>query len=89
MCTYLTTTEPVAGTGLGAKGWFPIREAVVYFDHPQEAPVEHALCIDFRAAGADPSERVAVELDARSARVLAESILATLAHDEAQALGAI
>ena len=64
MCTYLTSTEPVAGTGLGAKGWFPIREAVVYFDHPQEAPVEHALCIDFRAGGADPSERVAVELDA-------------------------
>ena len=87
MCTYLTSTEKVAGTGLGAKGWFPIEHAVVYFDHPQEAPVEHALCIDFRAGGDDPSQRVAVELDARSARTLAESILATLAHDEVVALG--
>jgi hypothetical protein len=88
MCTYLTSTEKVAGTGLGAEGWFAIEQAVVYFDHPQEAPVEHALCIDFRAGeDADPSRRVAVELDARSARVLAESILATLAHDEVRALG--
>ena len=88
MCTYLTSTERVAGTGLGANGWFSIEQAVVYFDHPQEAPVEHALCIDFRAGEhADPSRRVAVELDARSARVLAESILATLAHDEVRALG--
>jgi hypothetical protein len=88
MCTYLTSTEPVAGTGLGAHGWFPIEHAVVYFDHPQEAPVEHALCIDFRAgAEADASQRVAVELDARSARALAESILATLDHDEVRALG--
>jgi len=87
MCTYLTTTERVEGTGLGAKGWFPIAHAVVYFDHPQEAPVEHALCIDFRADGTDPSERVSVELDARSARTLAESILSTLAHEEVRALG--
>jgi hypothetical protein len=88
MCTYLTSTEPVTGSGLGATGWFSIEAAVVYFDHPQEAPVEHALCIDFRAgAGADPSQRVAVELDAASARTLAESILATLAHDEVRALG--
>ena len=40
MCTYLTSTEPIAGTGLGAGGWFPIEQAVVYFDHPQHAPVE-------------------------------------------------
>ena len=88
MCTYLTSTETVLGTGLGAQGWFSIEQAVVYFDHPQEAAVEHALCIDFRAGErADPSQRVAVELDAPSARRLAESILATLAHDEVQALG--
>jgi hypothetical protein len=87
MCTYLTTTEDVHGTGLGAGGWFPIGQAVVYFDHPQQAPVEHALCIDFRDARADPTRRVAVELDAASARRLAESILATLAHDEVRALG--
>jgi uncharacterized protein DUF6295 len=87
MCTYLTSTEQVVGTGLGANGWFSLEQAVVYFDHPQEAPVDHALCIDFRGPGSDPSKRVAVELDAASARALAESILATLAHDEVRALG--
>ncbi len=88
MCTYLTTTEQVSGTGLGAGGWFAIGQAVVYFDHPQQAPVEHALCIDFRPGDqADPARRVAIELDAPSARRLAESILATLAHDEVRALG--
>ena len=88
MCTYLTVSEPVSGTGLGARGWFGIERAVITFDHPQAASLEHALCIDFRAPGTDPSARVAVELDAASARALAESILATLASEEVQALGA-
>jgi hypothetical protein len=54
----------------------------VYFDHPQDAPLDHALCIDVWGAG----ERVAVELDAASARRLAEAILATLDHDEVRPL---
>ena len=86
MCTYLTTTTPAAGSGLAADGsgdWFRLRRAVVYFDHPQDAPVEHALCIDFRG---EELARVAVELDATSARTLAETILATLDSDEARAL---
>ena len=41
------------------------------------------MCVDvWGAAG-----RVAVELDAASARRLAEAILATLDHDEVAALG--
>ena len=83
MCTYLTKRVEVAGSGLGADGWFPLRTAVVYFDHPQDAPVEHALCVDFRGDGL---ARVAVELDARSARALAETILETLDSEEARAL---
>ena len=79
MCTYVTTSTPVTGSGLSSGDWFAIEQAVVYFDHPQDAPVDHALCIDFR--GRDLA-RVAVELDAVSARRLAESILATLADDE-------
>jgi hypothetical protein len=96
MCTYLTTTSALAGAGLKSDGeWFTLRNAVVYFDHPQEAPVDHALCIDFRGdvdgfggsggsggSAGDASTRVAVELDAASARRLAESILATLDSDE-------
>ena len=83
MCTYVTTTVPVGGSAYGGDDWFPADRAVVYFDHPQDAPLDHALCVDvWGAAG-----RVAVELDAASARRLAEAILATLDHDEVAALG--
>jgi|HubBroStandDraft_1064217.scaffolds.fasta_scaffold954691_1 hypothetical protein len=87
MCTYLTSTAPLAGSALGSDGWFSLGQAVVYFDHPQDAGAEHALCIDFRPGGdADPARRVAVELDAVSARALAAQILATLNHEEVRAL---
>lgn len=84
MCTYVTSTVPMSGSGTTADGeWFALQRGVVYFDHPQDAPVDHALCIDFRGEGL---ERVAVELDAESARRLARSILDMLDHDEVSAL---
>ena len=46
MCTYVTTTTEVAGSAYLGDDWFPVDRAVVYFDHPQDAPFEHALCID-------------------------------------------
>lgn len=82
MCTYVTSTVAVEGSGLAGDDWFRVGEAVVYFDHPQDAPVDHALCIDVRGGG----RRVAVELDASSARRLAEAILSTLADEEVVAL---
>ena len=78
MCTYVTSTAGVTGSGYRGDEWFPVDRAVVYFDHPQDAPLDHALCIDVWGG----SERIAVELDAGSARRLAETILATLEHDE-------
>lgn len=84
MCTYVTSTVAMSGSGATADGeWFALERGVVYFDHPQDAPVDHALCIDFRGGGL---ERVAVELDAESARALATSILATLDSDEVRVL---
>ena len=82
MCTYVTTSAEVAGSAYGGEDWFRVDRAVVYFDHPQDAPVDHALCIDVWGG----RERVAVELDAASARRLAEAILATLDHDEVKPL---
>jgi len=82
VCTYLTTTAPVAGSAYNGDDWFRVDRAVVYFYHPQDAPLDHALCIDVWGG----RERVAVELDAPSARRLAESILATLDHDEVKPL---
>ncbi|MEA3020150.1 MAG: hypothetical protein QOI47_1674 [Actinomycetota bacterium] len=86
MCTYVTSTTDVSGSGrAGADdAWFRVTRAVVYFDHPQDAPLDHALCIDVWGGGV--TERVAVELDAASARRLAETILATLDHDEVKLL---
>ena len=78
MSTYVTSTADVTGSGYRGDEWFPLDRAVVYFDHPQDAPLDHALCIDVWGG----SERIAVELDAGSARRLAETILATLEHDE-------
>ena len=82
MCTYVTTTAEVAGSGYAGDDWFRVDRAVVYFDHPQDAPLDHALCIDVWGE----RQRVAVELDAASARRLAESILAMLEHDEVKLL---
>ena len=78
----MTTTAQVAGSGYAGEDWFPVNRAVVYFDHPQDAPLDHALCVDVWGA----TERIAVELDADSARRLAESILAMLDHEEVQPL---
>jgi hypothetical protein len=79
MCTYLTMTEAITGSSSAGDTWMDLATAVVFYDHPQEVPVDHALCIDFRAGKpADPSAHVAVELDAASARRLANAILTTL-----------
>ena len=82
MCTYVTDTTAVAGSGYNGDEWFPVDRAVVYFDHPQDAPLDHALCVDVWGR----NERVAVELDASSARQLAHTILAILDHDEVKVL---
>ena len=87
MCTYLAASTPLAGSGTagGDDDWFALDRAVVAFDHPQDALVEHALCLDVRGAG---GRRLSVELDAASARALAETILGVLDSDEARAVRA-
>jgi len=78
VCSYVTLKTEVAGSGKGARGWFSLSHACVYYDHPFHTPLEHTLNVDFidEAAGADA--RVAVELSADSARRLADAILAAL-----------
>ena len=78
MCTYVTTTIAVTGSGKGSGGWFGLSEGSVYFDHPVHAAEEHTLNIDFRNPGRDVAARVAVELSAQSALDLARAILVTL-----------
>jgi hypothetical protein len=78
MCTYLTEKIEVAGSGKGPVNWFSLTDATVYLDHPQHAPAEHTLNIDFLNPARGPSARVAVELTVESARALVRAIEAAL-----------
>jgi hypothetical protein len=79
MCTYLTETIKISGSGKGTAGWFGLSDASVYLDHPVHAMADHTLNIDFRNPAGGPSARVAVELTAASARELVRAIEAALA----------
>jgi Family of unknown function (DUF6295) len=79
MCTYQTEKLDVEGSAKGAAGWFALSQATVYVDHPQHAPAEHTLNIDFLNPQQGPAARVAVELTAQSARALAAAIESALA----------
>jgi hypothetical protein len=73
----------IDGSGKGAQGWFTLREANISYDHPFNAPFEHALNIDFVNESDGRGARVAVELSADAARTLVQTILAVLEHAEA------
>jgi hypothetical protein len=74
MCTYITETLAIEGSGKGANGWFALTDASVYFDHPVHAQAGHTLNIDFLRPADGPSARVAVELTKESARALVKAI---------------
>ena len=83
MCTMIVKQVEIEGCGKGAKGWFDVSQAYVSYDHPFNARLEHALNLDFVNEAQGPGARVAVELDAESARALVEAIQAVLARAEA------
>jgi len=64
----------IEGSGKGVQGWFPLTEANVSYDHPFNAPLEHALNIDFVNEAQGPGARVAVELSTEAARALVRAI---------------
>lgn len=83
MCTMIAEQVKIEGSGKGAGGWFVLREADVSYDHPFDAPFEHALNIDFVNEAQGPGARVAVELSLESARRLVETIQAVLERAQA------
>jgi hypothetical protein len=83
MCTMIASQIQINGSGKGRDGWFTLKEANVSYDHPFEAPFEHALNLDFVNESLGPGARVAVELDVASAKALVEAINAVLAKAEA------
>jgi hypothetical protein len=85
MCTMIVEKVKIDGSGKGTSGWFKLEQANVAYDHPFNAPMEHALNIDFVNELQGPAARVAVELSEQAARDLVQTILAVL--DQAQAGG--
>ena len=82
MCTGIVETTEVKGIGKGPSGWFKLEEVNVSYDHPTDAPLEHALNIDFVNEKMGPGARVAVELSPESARKLVDAILTALSRGE-------
>ncbi len=78
MCTMIVEQVEIDGSGKGKTGWFTLSEANVSYDHPFNAPLEHALNIDFVNEAQGPGARVAVELSAEAARSLVKTILDVL-----------
>lgn len=83
MCTMIATQVKIDGCGKGTSGWFNLKEANVSYDHPFNAPFEHALNIDFVNEAQGPGARVAVELSVEAAQTLVDTILAVLHKAEA------
>ena len=84
MCTMIVQQIEIEGSGKGREGWFSLNRASVSYDHPFNAPLEHALNIDFVNEAQGPGARVAVELSAEAARSLVNTILAVLDKAEAE-----
>ena len=78
MCTMIVEKVKIEGSGKGTSGWFKLEGANVSYDHPFNAPYEHALNIDFVNESKGPSARVAVELSEDAARELIKTITAVL-----------
>ena len=78
MCTMIAQQVKIEGSGKGTQGWFTLHEANVSYDHPFNAPFEHALNIDFVNEALGPGARVAVELSVEAAQTLVASIQAVL-----------
>ena len=82
MCTMIAQKITIDGSGKGREGWFTVNQANVSYDHPFNAPLEHALNIDFVNEAIGPGARVAVELSAEAARALVDTIQAVLTEAE-------
>ena len=78
MCTTIALRTAVLGGGKGAKGWFPVTQANVGYDHTTYLRNEHALLLDFVNPELDPGARVAVELDIASGKALVAQLQAAI-----------
>jgi DNA-directed RNA polymerase subunit L len=83
MCTMIAQQINVRGSGKAGTGWFRVETASVSYDHPFDMPLEYTMNLDFTSQSGAPGMRVAVELDAASARALVEAIRDVMKQAEA------
>jgi hypothetical protein len=74
MCTMIAQQVKVTGSGKAGVDWIKLDTASVSYDHPFSMPLEYTLNLDFTNQAGGPAARVAVELDAESARKLVQAI---------------
>jgi hypothetical protein len=86
MCTMIALKAPVKGGGKGQRGWFPVTQANVGYDHTAYMQNEHALLLDFVNPELDPGARVAVELDIASGKALIAQLQAAISAAEQSGL---
>jgi Family of unknown function (DUF6295) len=82
MCTMIAQQFTINGSGKAGSEWFRVNQASVSYDHPFNMPLEYSLNLDFTDQAGSPGARVAVELDAASARKLVEMILGVMKKAE-------
>lgn len=78
MCTYQTEYVDVRASAKRGDEWMKMTTASVYVDHPVHFGAGHAVMIDVLNPDLGAGSRVAIEMDAPSARALAEAILRAL-----------
>jgi hypothetical protein len=83
MCTWITEKVAVTGAARGVAEWMAVTQVNVFYDHPVQAPFDHAVVIDFVNPSAGVGARVGVELSAASAAELVRALEAALASPEA------
>jgi len=83
MCTWITEKVAVTGAAKGVADWMAVTQVNVFYDHPAEAPFDHAMVIDFVNPPDGVGARVGVELSAASALALVRALEAALASPEA------
>lgn len=86
MCTAISETTVIRGSGRGLRGWFPITQATVAFDHATHTGAEHALLLDFANYDLGTDARVALEMDLASGRALLERLRTAVEAAEASGL---
>jgi hypothetical protein len=83
MCTLIAEQVAVTGNAVGVPHWMKVTQVNVFYDHPVEAPFDHAMIIDFVNPSEGVGVRVSVELDAASALGLMRAIETALSSPEA------